>query len=383
MLTEPAAPFTSGMTIGTQPPLRRINLLLKTARVTGFDTAWVADHFLGFFPQEIWDKDFSWIADPEASPHAYYDYQTLLGHLARRVGRIRLGVGVTEPIRRHPVLIAQAFLTLAHLTKRAPILGIGAGEAENTVPYGLDFSTPVSRLEEALEVVRRCFSSREPFDYEGSHFTLDGAVMDLAPPAGRVPEVWVAAHRPRMLGLTGRYGDGWYPTFTMSPDAFAAALSVIQTAARDAGRDPAAITPGWQAHMVVGRTEKEARAHLGTKGVRFMSLLTTAELWRRHGYEHPFGDGYRGMIDFIPQRHTRRELEAAISAVPVDVIANEVFVGTPAQIEAQITAYYDAGLRHLVLQPISALSSRRAALFSIRSAIGIQRRLRKRFARTG
>ena len=72
---------------------------------------------------------------------------------------MRLGVGVTEPIRRHPVLIAQAMMTLSHLTKRAPILGIGAGERMNIDPYGLDFSEPVTRLEEALQIIRLCLSA--------------------------------------------------------------------------------------------------------------------------------------------------------------------------------------------------------------------------------
>lgn len=61
----------------------------------------------------------------------------MLGHLASRAGRLRLGVGVTEAVRRNPVVLAQAMITLAHLTKRAPILGLGSGERENTVPYGL------------------------------------------------------------------------------------------------------------------------------------------------------------------------------------------------------------------------------------------------------
>ena len=34
------------------------------------------------------------------------------------------GVGVTELIRRHPVVIGEAMMTLSHLTKRAPILGV-------------------------------------------------------------------------------------------------------------------------------------------------------------------------------------------------------------------------------------------------------------------
>ena len=35
--------------------------------------------------------------------------------------------------------------------------------------------------------------------------------MDLEPPPGRTPQIWVAAHGPRMLQLTGRYSDGWLP----------------------------------------------------------------------------------------------------------------------------------------------------------------------------
>ena len=109
--------FSSGMTVGTQPPLGRIKLLTRVAARTGFDVAWVTDHFLGFFPRSLWDKEFSWAASAGTSPHPYFDYQALMGHLARR--NIHIGVGVTEPIRRHPVLLAQFALTMSHLAKRA------------------------------------------------------------------------------------------------------------------------------------------------------------------------------------------------------------------------------------------------------------------------
>ncbi len=105
----------------------------------------------------------------------------LLGYLASRASRLRIGVGVTEPIRRHPILIAQAMLTLAYMTKRPPILGIGAGERENIDPYGLDFTKPVSRLEEALQIIRLCFSAQGPIDFHGEHYQLHRASMDLRP----------------------------------------------------------------------------------------------------------------------------------------------------------------------------------------------------------
>lgn len=369
--------MTVGMTVGTQPPLSRIRLLTRIARTAGFDAAWTVDHFQGFFPQVIWDKDLSFLADPDGSPHAYFDYQAVMGHLARRVGTMQLAVGVTEPVRRHPVLLAQTAMTLAAMTRRTPILGIGAGEAENITPYGLDFSKPVSRLAEALEIIRMCFKSRGPIDYSGEFYTLSSAVMDLQPPKGKTPQIWIAAHRPRMLGLTGRFGDGWYPTLPYTPAAYADSLRVIRRAAADHGRNPASIVPGWQAFSVFGKTEAAARKLLDTRALRFTALLAPHHVWREHGAEHPLGDRFGGLVDFVPQAMTRAELDAAMAKVPVDLIAETVVWGTPDTIHARMRDMIDAGLRHLVIQPVSALVSKGDAAFGIRSMIGLQRRLKR------
>ena len=199
-----------GLQLWTQPPLSLTRASLLAARAMRLDSVMVIDHFQNVFPSTIWDTDLTWVAAERPTPHEFFDYQVLLGSLASRAGRLRLGVGVTESVRRHPVPIAQAMMTLSHLTKRAPILGIGAGERMNIDPYGLDFTERVSRLEEALQVIRLCLSAHEPITFLGKHYRLDRATMDLRAPEGRVPQIWVAGHGPRMLGLTGRYGDGWY-----------------------------------------------------------------------------------------------------------------------------------------------------------------------------
>ena len=161
---------------------------MRYARLIGLQSLMAIDHFQNVFPTAVWDEQFSWLAARRSTPHEHFDYQALLGYLATRAGNLRLGVGVTEPIRRHPVLIAQTMLTVAHMTKRAPILGIGAGERMNVDPYGLDFSHPVARLAEALQIIRLCFSRRGPIDFAGRHYTLDGALMDLnRRPAGLPP----------------------------------------------------------------------------------------------------------------------------------------------------------------------------------------------------
>jgi phthiodiolone/phenolphthiodiolone dimycocerosates ketoreductase len=281
---------------------------------------------------------------------------------------MRLGVGVTEVVRRHPVLIAQAMLTLSHLTRRAPILGIGAGERLNIDPYGLDFSHPVGRLDEALQVVRMCLSSRGPMDFAGEHFQLDGATMDLKAPPGRTPEIWVAGHGPRMLRLTGRYGDGWYPATVTSPQDYAARLDVVRAAARDAGRDPAAITPALHRFLVVAETDEDVQVLLRSAPVRIFGFMAPPETWRAAGVPNPLGEHVNAMVDFVPGRVDRRAFTEAVAAVPDAVLTGgPLLIGTPDQVVTRIREFADAGARHIVLAPVSGLVSQRAALFALRA----------------
>ncbi len=366
-----------GIGVGTQPPLSRIKLVTRLARSSGFDAIWTVDHFQGWFPQGLWNRDMVWMAGAGTTPHAYFDYQTLVGYLATRAGRLHVGVGVTEALRRHPVLLAQTAMTWSHMTKTSPILGIGAGERENTVPYGIEFDRPVGRLDEALQIIRRCFDSRGPFDFAGEFFVLDKAMMDLGPAPGRRPQIWIAAHGPRMLRLTGRYGDGWYPTFPMKPHEYAESLAAIRDAARSSGRDPGSIVPGHQLVAVIGRTEAEARSLLGAPVMRFLTLLAPAQLWAVNNLDHPLGSGFRGIVDFVPAEHTAEEIRSAMAKVPIDVVAENVLWGTPDQIRHSLEDQVDAGLRHIVVSPASAAVSRRNAVYSVRATISILRRVRR------
>jgi phthiodiolone/phenolphthiodiolone dimycocerosates ketoreductase len=371
-----------GLQVGTQPPLSAQRAFLLGARAMRLESVMVIDHFQNVFPSVIWDRDLTWLAAQRPTPHEFFDYQVMFGYLASRVGRLRLGVGVTEPIRRHPILIAQALMTLSHLTKRAPILGIGAGERMNIDPYGLDPSEPVTRLEEALQIIRQCLSAQGPITFSGKHYRLNRATMDLKPARGRVPEIWVAAHGPRMLQLTGRYGNGWYPTTVVSPQEYAAKLATVRTAAAQAGRNTAAITPALHRFMVVAASEQEARAMLKTKVIRALGLMVPADLWRQCGAVHPFGEHFNALVDFIPDHYDRQTMDEAIAAVPADMIAEGPLLwGSPQQVTAKLRAFGDAGLRHVVLAPVSGLVSKQAALYGLWATGRIARSLRKTAAR--
>lgn len=216
-------------------------------------------------------------------------------------------------------------------------------------------------------------------DFEGKHFRLDGAVMDLNAPKGKTPEVWIAGHGPRMLRLTGEYGDGWYPTVVGSPEEYAAKLEIVRDAAREAGRDPQAITPCLEEHIVVAPTEEEARAMLETKAIRFFGLLSPAELWRKAGAEHPFGEHFRGYVDVVPKHYDRKTLAEAIAAVPSELVEEgSMMWGTPERVASNLQTFGEAGLRHVVLAPVSGLVSKQAALYGLRATRTIAQLLASR-----
>jgi len=342
------------------------------ARTIGVEVGWVVDHYTGLFPQEAWEKNL--IKRSKNDSGRYFDWQVVAGRMSR--SKLSLGVGVTEAIRRHPVTLAQAALTMSHLSNKPFILGIGAGEAENLIPYGLPFDRPVARLEEALQIIRECFDSSGPIDFDGKFFRLDRATMSLGPGRGGKPRIWIAAHGTRMLRLTGKYGDGWLPTIPMSPKVYAGSLGVIKAAAEDAGRRVESITPAMQVFYVVASSRRTAEKYLEHPSIKYLCLLAPESVWRRAGLTHPLGEGFRGFVDVVPAYLSREEIMTAIEKVPAEFAASQVIWGTADDIVSSIQALAEVGLRHAVLAPVSPMVSRKALAHTARTLPGIVRRLR-------
>ncbi|MBF6179978.1 LLM class flavin-dependent oxidoreductase [Nocardia otitidiscaviarum] len=369
--------FAVGTLTGINPPLGAARFVVRMARLGRLDSVLATDHLISVFPRAAWDADFTPQAETVRSPDEQFDFAPLLAHLAASAGRVRLGVGATDPHRRHPVLLAQTFLTLAHMTERAPILGIGCGERENLEPYGFEWDRPVDRFEEALRVLRAALTATEPMTFTGRYYRLDRAPMDLTVPADRLPRLWIGAHGPRMLALTGRYGDGWYPWESMSPDEYQRRLALVHDAARAAGRDPEAIVPAAMITMLTARTPAGLRRILRAPAVRYLGLFAPAAVWTRCGAKHPFGPDFRGLIDLMPHHLTATDVREAIAEVPDEVLHEWLVIGTPGDILNRLRALADAGLRHAIVFPSSALVSAADAAFGYGVVLWLAAQLRR------
>ena len=117
------------------------------------------------------------LGDPDQEMFESY---TLLGALAARTERVRLGTLVTGVTYRQPALLAKVVTALDVISQGRAMLGIGAAwfEAEHAA-LGFEFPPLRVRYEhlvDALEICRGMFTQHAT-TYAGTHHAVEGCVQ--------------------------------------------------------------------------------------------------------------------------------------------------------------------------------------------------------------
>ncbi|MGW0157892.1 LLM class flavin-dependent oxidoreductase [Mycobacterium sp. NPDC003323] len=346
----------------------RTTLPLDLGRLDALDggryhSLWMPDHLVSFWPDSIWTPEFTDLAEASPSPHRYLDTVALAGAAAARTTRTRIATSVLDTVRRHPVMLAQSALTLSHISQGRFILGLGAGERENLVPYGFDDRAKVSRFAEALQLIRMLWTADGPLDFVGRHHTLQHARLDTEPHASGPPPIWIGANGPRVLNLVGEHGDGWWPTGSAGPETYAAQLATIREAAERSGRDPQAITPAKMVVCLIGEPD-ELDEMLQRPLVKSLVLQLTADALREARHRHPMGERWRGIQDIDPRVLSRDRLLRLFTDVDPAAILSVVPHGTPKQVAGQIAEFGEAGARVVSVLDYSGMAGQAYAAAS-------------------
>jgi len=252
--------------------------------------------------------------------------------------------------------LAQSFVTLDHMTEGRAVLGIGNGLVENTQPYGLPSTRRVSRLEEALEILELLFTSEgKPVSYDGKYHKLDGAVFDLPLYEGRPPRIFVGAHAPRMLELTGRFASGWLPGSVVDGDEYAARLSIIRRGAEKAGRSMDDFTACQTLLLALGESRDQVMEQaLASPYVAYNALGMPGILWKELGLSHPYGDDFGGYLELVPARATPEHVAAAQTQLTPELLTRQYYFGTPADITEACAPLAAAGCSHFIFANMGA-----------------------------
>jgi alkanesulfonate monooxygenase SsuD/methylene tetrahydromethanopterin reductase-like flavin-dependent oxidoreductase (luciferase family) len=264
--------------------------LAETAEALGFDSIWVGD---------------SVTAKPRHDP------LVLLAAVAGRAPKAELGTAVLLAALRNPVLLAHQVATLDRLCEGRLILGIGiAGDTpavrRDFEAAGVPFDKRVARMNEAMGLCRALWS-RQRVDWTGL-WTVQQATVGPTPHRPGGPPIWYGGFQPAGRARTGRLYDGWFPS-QPKPEEYAAQLAEVRSAARAAGRDPAAITAAMYVTLAIDDDPARADARM---------------------------DDYLARYYGMPAAETRAR--------------ERCFAGTEAAATAWIKSYADAGATHIMLR---------------------------------
>lgn len=137
---------------------------------------------------EVWIADEGVMREPVVA----------LSAAAVLTSHIKLGVGITTPVIRHPGAIAATLATLDELSNGRAMLGFGVGGNLTLTPFGLQAEKPVALIRTAIRTARAVLQ-RQPADgYEPP---------DHAMPARSVP-IFVASRGEQINRLASREADG-------------------------------------------------------------------------------------------------------------------------------------------------------------------------------
>jgi phthiodiolone/phenolphthiodiolone dimycocerosates ketoreductase len=296
----------------------------------------------------VWSMDHSNV--PQWKNAVVNDAWLMLAAIGAVTSHVELGTCVTDAIRRHPSAIALSTITLDRITKGRAILGIGAGEAQNVVDFGIEFSKPVSKFKEQLEVIEKLFES-EPdrrVSYKGQYYNLVEACLQARSIRKPRPPIYIAAGAPKTLELCAKYGDGWIP-IGYTPELFKNHANVIRDRAKEIGRD----LNGFQfANDVdIYFTDDGEEAWNKMKNAVKVSLYKP-ELLKVHNIQQDSEFDFRRYFTeyAMNKPELMEQMKRAALKIPDSVARTAIGVGKPEDVIQMLERFIDAGTNHFIIR---------------------------------
>lgn len=206
-----------------------LRVWLEADSIPSIEHAWAFDHFIPLGPDPTGPQLEGW---------------TLLGALAARTERLRLGLMVTGNIYRHPAVLANIATTVDIISQGRLDFGIGAGWNElETSMYGIELYPPgerLRRLAEACEVIKLLWTETEA-NFDGKYYQLKDALCEPKPIQKPYPPFVIGGSGEKLtLRIVAQYASIWnFAGGTV--EEFRHKNEILNQHCATIGRDPAEI----------------------------------------------------------------------------------------------------------------------------------------------
>ena len=161
---------------------------IRYAEQLGFDDVWTSEHHFiedGYSPSLL----------------------PICAAIAAQTSRVRIGTNVLLLPLHDPLRIAEDAATVDLISGGRFDLGVANGyKLEEFTGFAIDRRTRATRLEEAIEVIRRSWTPG-PFTFEGRHYNYFD--VDVTPKPAQDPmPLWIGGFAEAAVRRAARLGDG-------------------------------------------------------------------------------------------------------------------------------------------------------------------------------
>ena len=279
--------------------------MARMAEDLGFDSVWIPDHVENAH------------LNREKPILEFWTTLTAIGAITERV---RLGGHAMNNTFRHPGLTAKIVCTLDQITGGRVILAPGSGWfADESKAYGFkewsdDGLVRIGRLDEALHIIRGLMTE-DGFSFEGEYVRLTDAYCNPKPVQKPYPPIWIAGDSPPTQDLMVAHGDVWF-MYSKAPGVVADLVAGMR-------------------EKLTGRPFEVAVSAVGLAGKGPGETLKWAKMYaeeRKHRFPVP---------------------------PTVDDILGANLTGDETEVRERIDAWAEAGVDHVVIQPMPPMEGTR------------------------
>ncbi|MGH7767861.1 MAG: LLM class flavin-dependent oxidoreductase [Candidatus Binatia bacterium] len=295
-------------------PLQKMIQLAKLSEELGFSHVWIGDSHL------IWRE-------------AYVN----MAAAALNTKKVKLGTGVTNPLTRHPSVVASAYATLEELAPGRFIVGIGLGDS-SVETMGMK-PAKLGYFEQTINQMRGLLAGKE--------VELETGKIHLKHPGKNKIPIYIAASGPKMLELSGRIADGIIVLVGVADEYLRQAKEKIEAGANAVGRKlsdihlvlwvPCAVSDTAPAKDAVKAHVARVVAHPQPYVLDAKEQKVLEEIRKTYDYYH----------------HMDQEANHA-EVIPDWLVDKFAIAGTVAECRAQVERLKKTGIQQIAIIPYSA-----------------------------
>jgi probable F420-dependent oxidoreductase len=230
------------------------------ARESRFD-----DHAFRAYLRRVEELDrfeSAWVQEQVIGPAGSLAPLQTLAYVAACTEQLRLGCAVFVLPLHNPVHLAKAISSLDCLSHGRVEVGVATGGRGRPFDaFGVDADRPVARFNEALALMKACWTERE-INFDGRLWSLQGASMEPKPVQKPYPPVWFGGSAPAGMRRAVRHADGFMGAGSQTTAQFAEQVKVVREECSVQGREPDTFRIGKRVYVHVEDDAARGRQRL-------------------------------------------------------------------------------------------------------------------------